>query len=208
MDEETITLTKREAERLRILHQVLDEKITQVGAGEILGITDRHVRKLLRRVKAEGAKGLIHRSRGRVSPRKMPKETEERIAGIIRSKYPDFSPLHAAEKLEERHRIRVSREKVRQVMIAFGLWKKKRRKREDHVWRERKHHAGEMVQMDGSHHAWLEGRGPKLVLMGYVDDATGRFYGRFYDHEGIYPAMEQPPALYRALRASPGHLSG
>jgi hypothetical protein len=120
----------------------------------------------------------------------MAKETEERMAGIIRSKYPDFSPLHAAEKLEERHRIRVSREKVRQVMMSYGLWKRKRRKREDHVWRERKHHCGEMVQMDGSHHAWLEGRGPKLVLMGYVDDATGRFYGRFYDHEGVYPAMD------------------
>jgi hypothetical protein len=188
--EEEITLRKQDLERLRVLHQVLDEKITQVDAGGILGITDRQVRTLLRRVEAHGAKGVIHLGRGRVSPRKMPKETEDRIAGIIRSKYPDFSPLHAAEKLEERHRIKVSREKVRQVMMSCGLWKRKRRKREDHVWRERKHHAGEMVQMDGSHHAWLEGRGPKLVLMGYVDDATGRLYGRFYDHEGIYPAMD------------------
>jgi hypothetical protein len=188
--EEEITLRKEELERLRVLHQVLDEKLTQVDAGGILGITDRQVRTLLRRVEAHGAKGVIHLGRGRVSPRKMPKETEERIAGIIRSKYPDFSPLHAAEKLEERHQIKVSREKVRQIMMSCGLWKRKRRKREDHVWRERKHHAGEMVQMDGSHHAWLEGRGPKIVLMGYVDDATGRFYGRFYDHEGIYPAMD------------------
>ncbi len=190
MDEETITLTKRDAERLRILHQVLDEKITQMEAGGILGISDRHVRKLLRRVEAEGAKGLIHRSRGRVSPKKMSVRLEERIVALIRTRYADFSPLHASEKLEERHRIRVSREKLRQVMMSHGLWKRKRRKREDHVWRERKHHLGEMVQMDGSHHAWLEERGPKLVLMGYVDDATGRFYGRFYDHEGVYPAMD------------------
>lgn len=188
--EEEITLRKEDLERLRVLHQVLDGKLTQVDAGGILGITDRQVRTLLRRVEAHGAKGVIHLSRGRVSPRKMPKETEERIAGIIRSKYPDFSPLHAAEKLEERHRIKVSREKVRQVMMSRGLWKRRRRKREDHVWRERKHRLGEMVQMDGSHHAWLEARGPKLVLMGYVDDATGRLYGRFYDHEGIYPAMD------------------
>ena len=188
--EEEITLRKQELERLRVLHQVLDEKLTQIDAGGILGITDRQVRTLLRRVEAHGATGVIHQGRGRVSPRKMSKETEDRIAGIIRSKYPDFSPLHAAEKLEERDRIKVSREKVRQVMMAHGLWKRKRRKREDHVWRERKHHCGEMVQMDGSHHAWLEGRGPKLVLMGYVDDATGRFYGRFYDHEGVYPAMD------------------
>jgi hypothetical protein len=84
----------------------------------------------------------------------------------------------------------VSREKLRQLMMARGLWKRRRARKEDHVWRERKHHVGEMVQMDGSHHAWLEEWGPKLVLMGYVDDATGRFYGRFYDHEGVYPAMD------------------
>ena len=188
--EEEITLRKRELERLRVLHQVLDKKVTQIVAGGILGITDRQVRTLLRRVEAQGAKGVRHLGRGRVSPRKMSDETEERIARIIRSKYPDFGPLYAAEKLEERHRIKVSREKVRQVMMAHGLWKRKRRKREDHVWRERKPRVGEMIQMDGSHHAWLEDRGPKLVMMGYVDDATGQLYGRFYDHEGVYPAMD------------------
>jgi hypothetical protein len=115
---------------------------------------------------------------------------EARIARIIGSKYPDFSPLQASEKLAERHRIKASREKIRQVMIAKGLWKRRRFRKEAHIWRERKHRLGEMVQMDGSHHDWLEGRGPRMVLMGYVDDATGRFYGRFYDHEGVYPAMD------------------
>jgi transposase len=190
MAEETITLTKRDAERLRVLHQVMDEKISQVFAGELLGLSDRQVRTLLSRVREEGAKGLVHRSRGRKSPRKMPEAMEDRIAGIIGRKYPDFSPLLASEKLLERHRIEVSREKVRQVMMAKGLWKRRRFRKEAHFWRERKHRLGEMVQMDGSHHDWLEGRGPRLVLMGYVDDATGRFYGRFYDHEGVYPAMD------------------
>jgi hypothetical protein len=185
MEEETITLTKREAEKLRILHQVIDRLITQVGVGEILGITDRQVRTLQGRVQAEGAKGVIHRGRDRVSPRKMPDELEDRIAGIIRSKYPDFCPVHATEKLEERYRIEVSREKVRQIMMSKGLWKRRRASKEDHAWRERKHHVGEMVQMDGSHHDWLEDRGPRLVLMGYVDDATGRLYSRFYDYEGV-----------------------
>ena len=96
----------------------------------------------------------------------MTEEMEDRIAGIIRRKYPDFSPLLASEKLLERHRIEVSREKVRQVMMAKGLWKRRRFRKEAHFWRERKHRLGEMVQMDGSHHAWLEDRGPKLVLMG------------------------------------------
>ena len=190
MAEETITLRKRDAERLRVLHQVMDGMITQIYAGQLLNITDRQVRTLVGRVREEGAKGLIHRSRGRESPRKMAEAMEDRIAGIIRRKYPDFSPLLASEKLLDRHRIEVSREKVRQVMMAEGLWKRRRYRKEAHFWRERKHRLGEMVQMDGSHHGWLEGRGPRMVLMGYVDDATGRFYGRFYDHEGVYPAMD------------------
>ena len=190
MAEETITLTKRDAERLRVLHQVMEGVISQVYAGELLNITDRQVRTLLGRVREEGVKGLVHRSRGRESPRKMPEATADRIARIIRSRYPDFSPLLASEKLRERHRIEVSREKVRQVMMAKGLWKRRRFRKEAHFWRERRHRLGEMVQMDGSHHDWLEGRGPWMVLMGYVDDATGRFYGRFYDHEGVYPAMD------------------
>jgi len=190
MAEETITLTKRDAERLRVLHQVMDEKISQVFAGELLGLSDRQVRTLLGRVREEGAKGLVHRSRGRESPRKMAEALEGRIAEIIRSRYPDFSPQLASEKLRERHRIEVSREKVRQVMMAKGLWKRRRFRKEAHFWRERKHRLGEMVQMDGSHHDWLEGRGPWMVLMGYVDDATGRFWGRFYSHEGVYPAMD------------------
>jgi hypothetical protein len=190
MEEETITLTKRDSERLRVLHQVMDGMISQVYAGELLNITDRQVRSLLVRVRVEGAKGLIHRGRGRESPRKMSEAMEDRIAGIIQRKYPDFSPLYASEKLLERHRIKVSGEKVRQVMMAKGLWKRRRFRKKAHVWRERKHHLGEMVQMDGSHHDWLEGRGPRMVLMGYVDDATGRFYGQFYDHEGVYPAMD------------------
>lgn len=190
MAEETITLTKRDAERLRILHQVMDGMITQVCAGQLLNITERQVRTLLVRVREEGAKGLVHRSRGRESPRKMPEVLEDRMARIIKSRYPDFSPLLASEKLRERHRIEVSREKVRQVMMARGLWKRRRFRKEAHFWRERRHRLGEMIQMDGSHHDWLEGRGPWMVLMGYVDDATGRFYGRFCDHEGVYPAMD------------------
>jgi hypothetical protein len=151
-------------------------------------------------------RGLLHAGRGRPSPRKMNLELVERIASILAERYPDFTPLHVTEKLWSQHRIRVSRESVRRIMLAKGLWKRRRQRKEDHVWRERKPHPGELVQLDGSHHAWLEKRGPKLVLMGYVDDATGRFFGRFYDHEGVFPAMDSlrryldlyglPQALY------------
>ena len=189
MREDIVEMTKRELERWQLIQRVMLGVLTQAEAGEVLGLCERQVRRLVKEGKKKGARGLIHGSRGKSSPRKMAEELEDRITAIIRARYPDFSPLHATEKLAERHRIEVSREKVRQVMMSHGLWKRRRVRKEAHVWRERKHHVGELVQMDGSHHAWLEERGPRLVLMGYVDDATGRFYGRFYDHEGVYPAM-------------------
>jgi len=190
MREDIIEMTKRELGRWQVIQKVLQGELTQALAGEVLGLSERQVRRLVKKVKRRGARGLAHGSRGKESPRKMTEEMEDRIAEIIGKRYPDFSPLHASEKLAERHRIEVSREKVRQVMMAKGLWKRRRHRKEAHPWRERKHRLGEMVQMDGSHHDWLEGRGPRMVMMGYVDDATGRFYGRFYDHEGVYPAMD------------------
>jgi transposase len=190
MREDSITMTRRELERYQVIERSLKKEITQAKAGELLELSERHIRRLVKRVRLKGMRGLAHGNRGRPSPRKISPEFKERIGSIIGERYPDFTPLHAAEKLWERHKLRVSREKVRLIMMAKGLWKRRRRRKEDHVWRERKPHPGEMVQLDGSHHAWLEARGPKLVLMGFVDDATGRFFGRFYDHEGIYPAMD------------------
>jgi hypothetical protein len=190
MREDTITMTRRELERYQMIQRSLRREITQAEAGELLELSERHIRRLVKKVRLKGMRGLVHGNRGRPSPRKMSVEFEERIASIIGQRYGDFAPLHATEKLWERHKVRVSREKVRRIMMAKGLWRRRRRRKEDHVWRERKPHVGEMVQLDGSHHSWLEKRGPRLVLMGYVDDATGRFFGRFYDHEGIYPAMD------------------
>jgi len=164
--------------------------MSQVEAADILNISDRHIRNLVGKVKERGAKGMAHGNRGKESPRKMPGEREERIAEIIRARYWDFKPTLASEKLEEREGIKVSREKLRQIMMAKGLWRVRHRKKEVHPWRERKHFRGEMVQMDGSHHDWLERRGPMLVLMGYIDDATNTVFGRFYDHEGVWPAMD------------------
>ena len=86
--------------------------------------------------------------------------------------------------------LKVSRETLRQWLLASGLWELRRKRRGHRQWRLRKECFGEMVQMDGSHHAWLEERGPELVLMGYIDDATGNVYGRFYDYEGTMPAMD------------------
>lgn len=190
MREDIVEMTKRELGRWQVIQKVLQGELTQALAGEAMGLSERQVRRMVKKVKRRGARGLAHAGRGQESPRKMAEALEDRIAEIIRSRYPDFSPLHASEKLAECHRIEVSREKVRQVMMAHRLWTRRRFRKEAHVWRERKHRLGEMVQMDGSHHDWLEGRGPRMVLMGYVDDATGRLWGRFYGHEGVYPAMD------------------
>jgi len=84
----------------------------------------------------------------------------------------------------------VSRETVRTLLLGSGDWQTRRKRRTHRQWRERKEHRGEMVQMDGSHHDWFEGRGPACVLMAYIDDATGRVYGRFYAYEGTIPAMD------------------
>jgi transposase len=198
MEKGLIALSTRELERLRILSKVMDRSMTQMEASVILGISDRQIRNLIVKVREKGNKGIAHGNRGREAPNKMSKDQEERIAEIVKVKYPDFRPTLASEKLGESHGIRVGREKLRQIMIAEGLWKVRRRaKGYLHQWRERKAYLGEMVQMDGSHHDWLEERGPRLVLMGYIDDATNRFFGRFYDYEGIYPAMD---SLERYIR--------
>jgi hypothetical protein len=189
MQEDIIATTGRELERYQVIERTLMRDVTQAKAGELLGLNERHIRRHVKRVRLKGIQGLVHGNRGRPSPRKMNPGLVERIASIVGQRYPDFTPLHAAEKLWERHNVRVSREKTRRIMMAKGLWKRRRRRKGDHIWRVRKPHLGEMLPLDGSHHEWLEKRGPKLVLMDYVDDGTGRLFGRFYDHEGIYPAM-------------------
>jgi len=190
MAKDILKMSRREIDRLLILDGVVKGEVTQVRAGEVLGLSERQVRRMVMRIKEEGPEGIRHRSRGRRSVRKMPDERAKEIQGVIRERYPDFGPTLAAEKLKEREGIEVSREKLRQLMLEAGLWKRARRRKKVHVWRERKAHCGEMVQMDGSDHDWLEGRGPEMVLMGYIDDASSHFFGRFYEYEGVYPAMD------------------
>lgn len=189
MRKELIALTQKEHDRLEIIRRVQRRDLRQKEAGALLDITDRQVRRLIRKIREKGAAGLAHGNRRKPSPKRIPEELVARIVQIIKLRYRDFKPKFAAEKLWKKEKIRISDEKLRQIMIGGGLWRVHRRKTAIHGWRERKAHYGEMVQMDGSHHAWLEKRGPKMVLMGMVDDARNRFYGRFYAYEGVYPAM-------------------
>jgi len=176
--------------RVKVIVAVLERRVSQVRAAEMLDLSDRQVRRLVRSVRREGDRGVIHKLRGRSSNRRLSDRVKQRVLRLYRSRYHDFGPTLAKEKLEERDRIQISSETLRGWLLEAGLWARHRKRSVHRMWRERKECFGEMIQMDGSHHAWLEERGPRMVLMGYIDDATGEAYGRFYDHEGTLPAME------------------
>lgn len=185
-----IMLSQEELRRLHVLRKVLEKKVKQKEAAEILGVSTRQIRRLVKRIGREGEVGIVHKSRGNPSNRKIPEETKNMIIELYRKEYGDFGPTMAAEKLLERHNLQISDETLRIWLLETGDWKLKRKKKKHRQWRERKHHCGEMVQIDGSHHDWFEGRGPVCVLMGYIDDATSKVFGKFYEYEGTIPAMD------------------
>lgn len=185
-----IMLSQKELKRVHIVQKILDGVLKQVEGAEKLSLSDRQIRRLIKKVRIEGDKGIAHKSRGKPSNRKLPKKIKDRVIELYREKLKGFGPTLAAEKIFEIEGIQISDETLRLWLIETGDWEKARKVRAHRQWRERKHYLGEMIQIDGSHHDWLEGRGPKCVLMGYIDDATGRVYGKFYEYEGTIPAMD------------------
>ncbi len=185
-----LVMSLKEVKRLKAVQSAIDGQITQKMAGWMIGISPRQVRRLMKAVREAGERGIIHGLRGRRSNRKFPEELRRRVISLYQERYWDFGPTLAMEKLEERDGIKVSEETLRKWLIEAELWKRKRKRTVFRQWRPRKGCFGQMVQIDGSYHDWLEGRGPALVLMGYIDDATSTVYGRFYDYEGTLPAMD------------------
>ena len=179
-----------ELKRLHVIQKVLEGIIKQVEAAEILCLSGRQIRRIVKRVRDEGHRGVIHQSRGRPSNRRIAAKIKNRVIRLYRTHYKGFGPTLASEKLLERDRIEISDETLRGWLIEAGEWKKSRKKGRHRQWRERKHHEGEMVQMDGSHHAWFEDRADPCVLMSYIDDATGAAFARFDGYEGTMPAMD------------------
>jgi DNA-binding Lrp family transcriptional regulator len=185
-----IMIRQKELRRLHVIHRVLDGEITQVKASEMLSLSERQIRRIVKRIGQEGDIGIVHKSRGKESSRKLPEKLTERVVYLYQQKYQGFGPTLFSEKLAELEDIHISDETARKWLIEAGQWEKGRKKRQHRQWRQRKEHYGEMVQMDGSHHDWFEGRGPECVLMAYIDDATNRVYCRFYEYEGTIPAMD------------------
>jgi len=189
-EKDIVMLRQKDLKRLHVMHKVLEGTMTQAEAADLISLTERQIRRIVKRIRQEGDKGISHAARGKPSNRKLPKKLKNRIVRLYTTTYHDFGPTLFTEKLEEREGIVISRETARAWLMEEGLWKKQRRRKAHRQWRERKDRFGEMLQMDGSHHDWFEGRGPRCVLMAYSDDATGNVYGRFYEYEGTIPAMD------------------
>ena len=185
-----IMMSTRELKRLTVIHKTIDRQIAQVEAADILGLCTRQIGRITERVKQEGDKGIIHKSRGRPSNRVIPSKIKARALNLCQTTYKGFNPTFASEKLSEINKITIHPETLRLWFIKGQIKYKRRKGRKHRFWRERKHCFGQMTQMDGSHHDWFEGRGPECVFMGYIDDATGTFFGRFHDYEGTFPAMD------------------
>jgi transposase len=173
--DELLTMSNREITRLEAMQRIKAKHLAQKEAARILNLSVRQIKRLYRAYKAQGARGLVSQRRGKPSNNRLDPETMQTAIDLIYEHYRDFGPTLAHEKLTEKHKLQISRESVRRIMIAEGVWKPRRAKKPSaHQMRERRACFGELVQIDGSEHAWFEGRGPKCTLLVYIDDATGQ----------------------------------
>lgn len=184
-------MTQRDRDRLAALNKAKKKLITQREAAVEIGQSERHVRRLLKRLKSEGDKAVVHTLRGQSSNRKLDEEVKEQALKILGGDlYRGFGPTLAAEYLGKKHGIHAGRETVRGWMIEGQLWRPQRQQVEKiHQWRQRRSRVGELVQWDTSEHAWLEDRGPKLYLIGMIDDASSRMHARFVLHDSTEENM-------------------
>jgi transposase len=187
---ETLTMSRKERNRLTIMVGIKRQELTQVQAAGLMGLGYRQTKRLWRRYQAEGDAGLVHRLRGRPSLRRKPPALKAQVlARCEEEDYRDFSPTLMAEYLA-REGLAVDHETLRRWLLAAGQRSVRRRRQKHRQWRERKACFGEMVQMDGSHHDWFEGRRAPCVLMVMVDDATNRVRARFSEEETTRASYE------------------
>jgi transposase len=184
-------MTQRDRDRLVALKKARKGLVTQREAAEEIGQSERHVRRLLKRLKGKGDAALVHALRGRRSNRKLDEKTKQKALEILRRDvYRGFGPTLAAEYLDSQHDIQAGRETVRTWMIEGKLWRASRQSVvKIHQWRQRRSRVGEMVQWDTSEHGWLEERGEKLYLISMIDDASSRLHARFVLHDSTEENM-------------------
>ena len=176
-------MSGKERERLTVMVGVREQKLTLVQAADLMGVCYRQSKRIWKRYQADGDAGLVHRLRGQPGARRKPPELRaQALARYAEERYADFGPTLMAEQLLK-EKLVVDHETLRRWRLAEGKHTVRRRKPKHRQWRERKPSFGAMVQLDGSHHDWLEGRGPKCVLMVMVDDATNQMRARFFEEE-------------------------
>jgi len=194
---DTITMTMRELDRLKVVEAVVRGKLKPWRAAEKLQLSTRQIERLAARYRQDGPAGLVSRKRGSTpGNRALDRGLEARVRGLIRDSYADFGPTLAAEKLRERHGIDLAKETVRRIMVDAGFWVPRRqRPPKVHQPRNRRACLSELVQIDGSDHRWFEDRAPACTLLVYVDDATGRLM------QLLFVPTESTPAYFAATRA-------
>ncbi len=188
-------MSEKEVRRAGVLARVKEGNLKLVSAAKILDLSYRQTKRLWQRYRQRGAAALVHGSAGRRSNQAKPKEFRKKVLRLIREHYSGevgerLGPKLATEHLEEEQGLSVHPETLRLWMLEEGLWSRQRKHKPYRKRRERKAHFGELVQMDGSFHAWLEDRGPQLCLINMVDDATGTTLAQFHEQETIWGAVD------------------
>jgi transposase len=174
MAKHSFPVTQKDKKRESVLRDLDAHRMTAVQAAQSLGITERQVWRLLAAFRQEGADAVIHGNRGRTPSQTVSPEMQQRILELAQTTYVGFNQTHFTEKLETVEKIMVSRPTVWRILHEAGIKSPQRHRRPKHrSRRERRPRAGMLLQIDGSDHDWLQGRGPRLVLLGAVDDATG-----------------------------------
>lgn len=182
-----ILMSQRDLSRIEVLARVADGRMDASVAGRLMGLSRRQVFRLKARFAADGAIGIAHKSRGRVSNRKHGASFKASALALVDKFYSDFGPTLAAEKLLELHGVQVSRETLRHWMIEAGLWETRASQKRIYQPRHRRAHLGELVQIDGSEHDWFEGRRAMCTLLVFIDDATSRLMSlRFAESENTF----------------------
>lgn len=172
--EKSFVMTEKDIERNNLLLKASEKSVKQVKAAQLLGVSERHFRRLLKAYKEKGAEGLVSKKKG-MQNRLMKPEIRAFIIDKLKTTYKDCGPTFAYQKITREHKIKVSLETVRQIMIEERLWESRKRKQlKVHQRRDRREREGELIQIDGSPHAWFEERGPKCSLLAFIDDATSK----------------------------------
>ena len=188
MRQETFTLSRKELQRVTVISRCVQGNLACARAAELLDLSPRHVKRLKARYCLGSAAALAHATRGRPSHRRLPDAVRERILELSRTRYAGFNDHHLCEKLVEREGFSLSRETLRRLLRRSGLGSPRKRRAPAHRQRRlRSARLGELVQLDGSPHDWLEGRGPRLTALGMQDDATGKILAaRFFPSETTF----------------------